>query len=68
MNKLNEIYRRALFAKTIEAIINMLLREQVNLVEFKRKFKIRVDLRTDEQTKYRRIAQVLWTRGAMWRD
>ncbi len=66
--KLQEIYRRALFAKTIDAIIDLLLREQVDLSKLKRTFKLKAQLRTNEQEKYRRVAQAIWTRGAMWRD
>lgn len=65
---LQEIYRTALFQKSIDDIVDLLGREQVDLMKLKRAYKLRAKLRTNEQTKYRRIAQCLWTRGAMWRD
>lgn len=64
---LQEIYRRALFQKSIDDIVDLLGREQVDLMKLKRAYKPRAKLRTNEQEKYRRVAQCLWTRGAIWR-
>lgn len=65
---LKEIYGTALFQKSINDIVDLLLREQVDLMKMKRMFNLKAKLRTSEQEKYRRIAQCIWVRGAMWRD
>ena len=64
---LKEIYRRALFAKTIDSIIDLLLREQVDLAKLKRAYRLKTNLRTTREEKARRIANALWRRGAFGR-
>ncbi|AFM26032.1 hypothetical protein [Desulfomonile tiedjei] len=60
-------YHAALMLDTIQEIVDLLGKEQIDLARLKRTYHLRVNLRTNEQTKYRNIAAAIWSRGHLWR-
>jgi hypothetical protein len=61
------IYRAAIMLDTIQDIIDLLGKEQIDLARLNRQYRLKANLRTNEQAKFHRIAQRLWSRGYMWR-
>lgn len=63
----SETFLSAIMMHNVQDIMDLLGREQIDLAKLKRTYKLKVNLQTNEQDKYRRTAQALWARGYMWR-
>jgi hypothetical protein len=63
----SDTFQRVAMLDDVQAIIDVLGRDQIDLARFKRAYRLRANLNTNEQQKYRNIAQAILKRTELIR-